>query len=245
MEIEIFPTGQVTNMEIIPAIMPANFRDLEKKVEQVVGSVKTIQLDLMDGKYVTAKTWPLNDMYGDNWLGLTREEFGMPHWEAVDYELDLMVNDIPNIFAELVTMGPKRIIFHFPTGAAKIEELKNFIKNLDTFYKYEIELGIAYEHGTNTADILDIKDDIKFVQCMGIDHVGVQGADFDKTVFDRINWVKENLPDYEISVDGGVDIDTIKSLADAGVTRFVSGSAIYSQEYPSSAVVELEDQIFE
>ena len=146
-------------MEIIPAIMPANYRDLEKKVEQVVGSVKTIQLDLMDGKYVTAKTWPLNDMYGDNWLGLTREEFGMPHWEAVDYELDLMVNDIPNIFAELVTMGPKRIIFHFPTGAAKIEELKNFIKNLDTFYKYEIELGIAYDdddsipNGDTTGDI--------------------------------------------------------------------------------------------
>ena len=69
------------------------------------------------------------------------------------------------------------------------------IKNLDNYFKYEIELGIAYEHDTNPNDIIDLKDEVKFVQCMGIEHVGVQGAHFDQTIFDRINFVKENLPD--------------------------------------------------
>lgn len=231
--------------EIIPAIMPQSFRDLEKKVEQVLTAARMVQLDLMDGKFTNGKTWPMNDLEGYSWKDILGEVYGMPHWEAMEYELDLMINDVPKYFSDLVLIGPKRIIFHFPTGPAKINELKKFITDLDMYYKYEIEIGIAYENGTNPQDILDIKDEIKFVQCMGIDHVGVQGANFDKTVFERIEWVKTNLPDYPISVDGGVNLDTIKSLVDAGVTRLVAGSAVYNAETPSFAISDLKEAIAE
>ncbi len=230
-------------MEIIPAIMPRSYFDLEEKINQVVSSAPIIQLDLMDGKYVNGKTWPFDNLYQDTWLDIMREVSGMPNWENVDYEIDLMINDIPIHFNDLVKIGPKRIIFHFPTGQNKIDELKDFIKNLDNYFKYEIELGIAYEHDTNPNDILDIKDEIKFIQCMGIEHVGVQGAHFDQTIFDRINFVKQNLPDHIISVDGGVNIDTIESLRDAGVTRFVCGSAIFNAEIPSSMINELNNML--
>ncbi len=226
-------------MEIIPAIMPRSYFDLEEKINQVVTSVPIIQLDLMDGKYVNGKTWPFDNLYQDSWLDILQENTGMPDWENIDYEIDLMINDIPIHFNDLVKIGPKRIIFHFPTGQNKIDELKDFIKNLDNYFKYEIELGIAYEHGTNPNDIMDLKDEVKFVQCMGIDHVGVQGANFDQTIFERISFVKENLPNHIISVDGGVNIDTIKSLRDAGVTRFVCGSAIFKSETPSFAINDL------
>lgn len=223
--------------------MPQSFRDLEKKVEQVLTAAQIVQLDLMDGKFTNGKTWPMNDLTGANWQDLLNEVHGMPYWESMEYELDLMINDVGAHWRDLVLIGPKRVIFHFPTGQAKIDELKDFIKNLDMYYKYEIELGIAYENGTNPDDIMDIKDDIKFVQCMGIDHVGVQGANFDKTVFDRIEWVKTNLPDYPISVDGGVNINTIKSLRDAGVTRLVAGSAVYNVETPSFAISDLKEAL--
>ncbi len=232
-------------VEIIPAIMPQSYKDLEKKIELVLGSVKSVQIDLMDGKYTNGKTWPFSDIAGHDWQDILAEVHGMPHWEALDYELDLMINDVPKYWQDLVRIGPKRIIFHFPTGPAKVEELKNFIKNLDTYYKYEIELGVAYENGTNEQDILDIVDDIKFVQCMGIDHVGVQGAGFDQTVFQRIEWTKNNLPDFSISVDGGVNLNTIRSLKDAGVSRFIAGSAVYNTETPSFAVHDLMEALEE
>ena len=219
--------------------MPRSYFDLEEKINQVVNSVKTIQIDLMDGKFTTGKTWPFDNLHQNSWQDILNEVSGMPNWENIDYEIDLMINDIPNHFNDLVKIGPKRIIFHFPTGQNKINELKDFIKNLDNYFKYEIELGIAYEHDTNPNDILDIKDEVKFVQCMGIEHVGVQGAHFDQTIFDRINFVKENLPDHIISVDGGVNTETIKSLKDAGVTRFVCGSAIYKSETPSFTINDL------
>ena len=234
----------MSKLEIIPAIMPNSYTDLEKKIEEVLGVACTIQIDIMDGKYTKGKTWPFNNLAGESWQGILSEEYGMPHWESVDYEIDLMVNDIPDHFADLVRIGPKRIVFHFPTGQNKINELKDFIKNLDNYYKYEIELGIAYEHYTNFDDILEIKDDIKFVQCMGIERVGVQGSNFDESVIDRIKKVKESLPDHEISIDGAVNKETILKLKNAGADRFVCGSYIFDNEFPSSKIHELENIIF-
>ncbi len=226
-------------MEIIPAIMPKNLYEIEEKVTQIMGSVETVQLDLMDGKYVSAKTWPFNNMAGASWQEILGEETGMPYWESVNYELDLMIEDVHKYWQDLVRIGPSRVIFHFPKNNDKKQELKDFIKNLDSFYKYEIELGIAYEHSDNLQDLLDVKDDIKFVQCMGIEHVGVQGAIYDETVVNRIKEVKENMGDVFISVDGSVNQDTIKDLLNAGATRFVAGSAIFNSEYPSMSINEL------
>lgn len=225
--------------EIIPAIMPSSYRDIEQKIEKIIESVRSVQLDLMDGKYVSSKTWPFNDMQGSNWQDILNEVHGMPGWESIDYELDLMIEDVSKYWEDLVRIGPKRVIFHFPKNQEKKEELKNFIINLDQFYKYEIELGMAYEHGDNIEDLIDLKDEIKFVQCMGIDHVGVQGAHFDETVFERIENIKNNFPDFEISIDGSVNKNTISGLSDAGAVRFVVGSAVFNNEYPSIAINEL------
>jgi len=230
-------------MEIIPAIMPTSYRDIEQKIEKIIESVKTVQLDLMDGKYVNSKTWPFNDLNGSSWHSILNEEHGMPGWESLDYELDLMMEDVPKYWEDLVRIGPSRVIFHFPKNNEKKEEFKKFILNLDQFYKYEIELGVAYEHGDDIKDILDIKDDIKFVQCMGIDHVGVQGAQFDETVFERIQKIKDNLPETDITIDGSVNFNTIGDLYDAGASRFVVGSAVFNNEYPSIAINELYDII--
>jgi ribulose-phosphate 3-epimerase len=233
------------DFEIIPAIIPNNFDEISQKTKQVLGLAETVQIDLVDGKFVKNKSWPFNSLLGDDWQNIVNEVSGMPHWNEVDYEIDLMINDIPSFWNDLVRIGPKRVVFHFPQEAEKITELKNFITNLDPYYKNEIELGVAYEANTNTADILDIAQDIKFVQCMGIAEVGFQGADFDEGVFERIQFVRENLPGYIISVDGGVNLDTIESLHTAGVTRFVCGSVIFADPDPRMSIHELKSTLNE
>jgi len=45
-------------MEIIPAIMPEDFYHIEDDVKSVVNHAAVVQLDIMDGKFVGAKTWP-------------------------------------------------------------------------------------------------------------------------------------------------------------------------------------------
>ncbi|OGI72037.1 hypothetical protein A3J61_01510 [Candidatus Nomurabacteria bacterium RIFCSPHIGHO2_02_FULL_38_15] len=229
-------------IEIIPAIIPNDFAELTQKTKLVLGSAKIVQIDLIDGKYANNKSWPLNDLAGMDWQNILNEASGMPHWNEIDYELDLMIADIPKHFNDLVRIGPKRIVFHLPHligEPEKISELKDFIQNLDSYYKNELELGVAYEGTTNPQDILDLQNEIKFVQCMGIKNVGFQDQDFDTDVFGRIKFIKQNLPNHIISVDGAVDMDTIKGLYDAGVTRFVCGSVIFNDTEPRLAIGEL------
>ena len=98
-------------MEIIPAIMPRSYFDLEEKINQVVSSAPIIQLDLMDGKYVNGKTWPFDNLYQDTWLDIMREVSGMPNWENVDYEIDLMI-----IFSSFADIVISRALVHSPAA---------------------------------------------------------------------------------------------------------------------------------
>lgn len=230
-------------MEIIPAIMPVSWRDMENKIADVKEVVRFVQLDLMDGKYTPAITWPFDAMHTENWKKLINEDIGMPYWEDVELELDLMVDDVPAFWEYIIKMGPKRIVLHFPKKDITKANLKNWLINLDPYFHYEIEWGIAYENGTYFQDILDIKDYIKFVQCMGIQNVGIQGSPLDNTVYDRIQKVKDELPDMIISVDGAVNENTLEDLRVAGVVRFVMGSAIYTKEIPSLAIQEFKEMV--
>ena len=79
---------------IIPAIMPKNVKDIERHVALAKDSTQTFQLDIMDGIFVPEKTWPYVhkefDTELDDWVALQNEDAGLPYWEDVDYELDLM-----------------------------------------------------------------------------------------------------------------------------------------------------------
>ena len=45
-------------MEIIPAILPKDFAEIEEKIEMVIGIAPLVQIDICDGKFVTSTTWP-------------------------------------------------------------------------------------------------------------------------------------------------------------------------------------------
>jgi pentose-5-phosphate-3-epimerase len=45
-------------MEIIPAILPRDFAEIEEKVELIKGLCPLVQIDICDGKFVTSTTWP-------------------------------------------------------------------------------------------------------------------------------------------------------------------------------------------
>lgn len=216
-------------MEIIPAIMPQSLYEIEKKVTPMVGRAKTIQLDIMDGVLTKRPTWPYlaEDVSFD---AIENEEEGMPFWDKINYELDLMISNPEEKFLRLMQIGPSRIIFH-------IESLANpvaFFESLDQYYKDTIEIGIALNTTTNIETVFPLVDagHVKFVQCMGIEKIGYQGNPFDERVLDQIAVLKEKYPELTISVDGSVNQETAGRLLDAGATRLVIGSAIFNADNP-------------
>ena len=99
-------------MEIIPAILPKNFKEIEEKVEQIVGTATLVQIDICDGKFVPTVTWPYWKA-DENFEAILREERGMPEWEKINYEFDLMIeNPTEDDARKWLSAGAERIVLH-------------------------------------------------------------------------------------------------------------------------------------
>lgn len=209
--------------EIIPAIMPKKWGDIEWGVNQVIGLAKVVQLDIMDGKFTKNATWPYGPDDKTSFDMILGEEQGMPRWEEVDYELDLMVADAESKFEDFMKLAPKRVIFHIEA----MPNLQSFLENLDPYFKEHVEIGVSLNTTTPIESISGILPYVRFVQCMGIEKIGYQGNPFDDRVLEQIADLREKYPALTISVDGGVSLETAPLLIDAGADRLVVGSAIW------------------
>ncbi len=221
-------------IEIIPAIMPNDYEDLSDNIGLFVGVAPLVQLDIMDGKFVPARTWPHNP--GDRHFALiTNEEEGLPHWEDVDVEVDLMIENPELWVPKWVATGARRIIVH-------VESIRNF-DTIRNAVPSLIEFGLAINTTTPLSSLEPYFDRIDFVQCMGIARIGFQGEAFDERVLEHVRAIRTAHPDLPISIDGAVSAETAKRLVDAGATRLVSGSAILKSGDVAGAVEMMRDLV--
>ena len=213
--------------EIIPAILPRDFSELEDKTSLILGTVKTVQIDVCDGQFVPNASWPYRK-HDNNFDLLLSEDIGLPSWEEVNYEFDLMVNNPEEVVSDWLRVGASRIIIHL--------ESKGDISKAIDLVAGEVEIGLAINIETDIDKLEEYKDKIQFVQCMGIDRIGFQGQTFDDKVIQKIKSIHAKYPDLVISIDGGVSLDNAKDLIMAGATRLVVGSAIFDSDNVFDAV---------
>jgi len=225
--------------EIIPAILPKNYEDLKNKIALVRGLVPLVQIDICDGVFVKSTTWPflgknqeenfLENSLDRHFVAVLNEQEGLPFWEDVDFELDLMVHDAIENFDIYTKLGPRRIIFHIE-AVSNLEEFKNFLEGLDSYIRDIIEIGIALNQQTDIEKVYPLVNSVDFVQVMGIAQIGFQGEEFNETCIEQIEKLKEKFPDLIIAVDGGVNMESASKLTDAGADRLVIGSAIFNTD---------------
>ena len=221
-------------VEIIPAIMPKDYEDLDEKMSLFVGVVPFVQLDIMDGKFVPARTWPYpRDAHFD---AIVAEEEGMPRWEEIDFETDLMIENPELAVPKWVSAGARRIIVH-------VESMVDFEKIRASVPVGLIELGLAINTTTPLSAIEPYIDRIDFVQCMGIARIGFQGEEFDERVLENVRALRAKYSELAISIDGSVNMDTARSLVDAGATRLVAGSAILEADDFTQAIAQMKNLV--
>jgi ribulose-phosphate 3-epimerase len=221
------------NYEIIPAIMPKGFDDLTEKVNQVAGLVKTVQLDIMDGVFVPAKTWPYHidsehsDAAGDQayWEALQGGNAGLPLADSVEYELDLMVEHADQSLDTWLAMQPSRLVFHIES----IYDIDQLLFGLDSVRDI-VQVGLSFDDDYSVEHLMHrYVERFDFVQVMGIDTIGAQGQPFEERAIHNILALRTHFPGKPISVDGSVNRETITRLRNAGATRFIAGSAVYGE----------------
>jgi ribulose-phosphate 3-epimerase len=233
-------------VEIIPAIMPKDLTDLEQTLKRVVGLVPIVQLDVMDGKFVPPKSWPYTTHGEKEFKEIVKESAGLPFWQEVDFEIDLMVEKPEEVIEQWIQAGARRLVIHMEST----KNLQNIIRDIavkvrtgDQLEIGAIELGLALGTQTPIETVAPYTKDIDFVQLMGIERVGYQGEAFSEQTIDRVRALREAYPELIVSIDGGVSRDTAPLLIRAGAHRLVSGSAVFHSDDIQEAIKTLSSDI--
>lgn len=209
-------------MNIIPAILPRDWKEIEEKAALVSGLAPKVQIDICDGKYVPSVTWPYKKR-DENYDAILREEKGMPEWESIDYEFDLMIKDpVENDIRNWLSAGAARIVLH-ADSSPDLMPCMNVTHGL-------AEIGLALNIQTPIEVIEKYKEKISYVQLMGITKVGFQGQAFDQRVLIKIKEIKARYPEMIVQIDGGVSFATADQLSEAGADRLVVGSALFESD---------------
>jgi len=222
-------------VEVIPAIMPNRFDELTSYVGLVANTVDWVQVDVMDGKYTESVSWPYAK--GSRFFeDVLDEDQGLPYWEKVNYELDLMVQDPYEEAPIWVQAGAARIILHLKSLSHRQQDPVALITQLkDSF----VEVSIAVVPSDDMEELEKFVPMLDAVQFMGIEKVGFQGEPFVPEVVDMIAQFHAAHPHVPVSIDGGVNPDTAELLVAAGVTRLVSGSYIFTSGDTRASIAEL------
>ncbi len=220
--------------KIIPAILPLRYYDIPDGVEKVFSNVDTIQIDFVDGHFANNRTWWFNNKNETALESLLNQDEGLPHWESMNYEFDLMVRDPLEHMDTFLALGPSKIIFHIESMDEAV--MVPYFETLPLIIKDVMTYGIAIGIDSDPALIAPYVDHIDTIQCMGIAQVGFQSQPFDARVIEQIKKVKALYPDKIVSVDGGVTLESAPSLVQAGATSLVVGSAIFQSSDPHGTI---------
>lgn len=225
--------------EVTPAVLAEDYSELTEKLSKFVNITKLVQIDICDGKFVPSISWPMGRKDEYNVQAILDEEEGMPYWEQLDYEFDLMVINAHKQFDFFSKLGAKRIIFHLE--AETESSFKEFLESLDPYFKDNIDIGIAINTTTDISKLDPFINYVDFVQCMGIEKIGFQGEPFDEKVLNQIKDLRLKYPELKISVDGGVNENTAPLLIKAGANRLVIGSALMQSYDIRETIREFEN----
>jgi ribulose-phosphate 3-epimerase len=201
----------------------------------------------MDGVFVKSASWPYNEggtMKNEEFQLLMKQEEGMPFWDSMDYELDLMIQAPERHLEEWLPLGASRLVFHIES----ILDRDHFFRG-DVFDPESrmiggekiIEIGIAINPSTPLEEIRQYIPLVDFVQVMGILKIGFQGQPHDERSLTHIKELRQSYPELIISVDGAVNIHTAHAYVESGANRLVAGSAIYQAEDMSFVIEELRN----
>jgi ribulose-phosphate 3-epimerase len=221
-------------IEVIPSIIPQNLSVIREKLELILGLVKKVQIDVVDGIYVPVKTWPFIDKNAEDFVRLARGEERFPYIDDFLIEIDMMVLHPIEYLVDFISLGAKSFVIH-------IDSTDHIKQCIDTIKNSGGQVGLGVRPSVDVDLLQPFLPEVDFVQFMGNDKIGHNGIEFDNSVIDKIKYFHKNHPSIEIQIDIGVSEETIPELKEVGVTRFISSSAIFNSQNIKEAITRLQN----
>ncbi len=242
----------MTNTEINAAILEEDFAEIEAKLGRSRDLVDIAQVDICDGKYVPSKTF----MYNSNLYEALMLKKAVEGNRSI-LELDMMVdwsithvnrNFFTDLFgsykvdwlALLTVLKPARIVLHH--SSITNENLDTVFNTIDPT-QTELGLGIHLDDELEEVVIRFDAYPFTYVQIMGIEKVGYGGQGQSGKLIPYIEAFKALRPDTPISIDGGVKLENVKALKDAGATRMTLGSGLFGTDDIGQRMKNLRNEV--
>ena len=215
---------------IMPSILNADFGHLAQQVKLVEDAgVEGLHLDIMDGHFVP------NISFGPGIVAQVNEITNLP------LDVHLMISSPDKYIKSFADAGADNITVH----QEACSDLRKTIKNI---HVQGINAGVSISPDTPVETISTIIDEIELVLIMSV-YPGFGGQSFLPDTIDKLselrNLVNGRHPELLIQVDGGLDLNTVPSVIQAGSNALVIGSAIFKQKDIGSTVHSFRQLISE
>jgi ribulose-phosphate 3-epimerase len=205
----------IRTVEIEPSLYAADFAILGEQVDVLLrAGARVFHFDVGDGHFVEPITMgPI----------VLQAVAPIVHGLGGAVDCHLMVDNPVRHFPQIARAGGDSVTFHF-------EAVEDVPGTVAAAREHGLEVGVAFNPGTEPEDVAAVAGDADLVLCMSI-QPGYSGQEFLPDALERVERLRAALPEHiHVQVDGGIDNDNVRSVHDAGATLLVAGNAIYGRE---------------
>ncbi len=211
----------MADFKIAPSILSADFARLGEEVDNVLKSgADIVHFDVMDNHYVPNLT-----------IGPLVCEALRNHGVTAPIDVHLMVKPVDRIIPDFAKAGATYITFH-PEASDHIDRSLQLVRDSGC------KSGLVFNPATPLSYLEYVIDKVDMVLLMSV-NPGFGGQSFIPATLDKLREARKIIDasgyDIRLEIDGGVKVDNIREIADAGADTFVAGSAIFGASSESDA----------